>query len=90
MRKSFTGLQALVKRIFPNQDPYSGSLFAFINRRGNYLKVLAWDRTGFVLYAKRIERGKFVFPKSESSQELTEQAFRFLLDGIVLGRRGSL
>lgn len=84
MRKSFQGLLALVQRVF-TEDPYSGSLFVFVNRRGNYVKILAWDRTGFALYAKRLERGRFVFPDSSDQQELSEQALRFLLDGIRLG-----
>ncbi len=86
MRKSFQGLLVLVQQAFP-EDPYSGSLFLFVNRRGNYVKILLWDRTGFVLYAKRLERGRFLFPSSAASQELSEQALRFLLDGIPLGGR---
>ncbi len=87
MRKSFQGLLALVQQVFRQEDPYAGSLFVFVNRRGNFLKALVWDRTGFVLYAKRLERGRFVFPSEASSQELSERALRFLLDGIALGRR---
>ena len=48
MRKSFTGLCALVSQVL-DEDPLSGSLFVFINRRGNYLKALYWDRTGYCL-----------------------------------------
>ena len=87
MRKSFQGLLALVQHIFRDQDPYSGDLFAFVNRRGNYVKILAWDRTGFVLFAKKLERGRFVFPGESVSQELSDKALRFILDGIPLGRR---
>ena len=88
MRKSFQGLLALVQQVFRGEDPYTGSVFVFVNRRGNYLKAIAWDRTGFVLFAKRLERGRFVFPSPSASQELSERAFRFLLDGIPLGTRG--
>jgi transposase len=87
MRKSFQGLLALVQEIFRDQDPYSGALYLFVNRRGNYVKILAWDRTGFALYAKRLERGRFVFPAADASQELSEKTLRFLLDGIPLGGR---
>ena len=90
MRRSFQGLLALVQRVFREEDPYSGSLFVFVNRRGNYVKAIAWDRTGFALYAKRLERGRFVFPSESVSQELSERAFRFLLDGIPLGKRRAL
>ena len=87
MRKSFQGLLALVQRVFTQEDPYSGSLFVFVNRRGNYVKILLWDRTGFVLVAKRLERGRFVFPSAAESQELSEPTLRFLFDGIPLGGR---
>jgi len=87
MRKSFQGLLALVQQLFRDEDPYSGNWFAFVNRRGNYVKILAWDRTGFVLFAKKLERGRFVFPGESVSQELSDKAFRFILDGIPLGRR---
>jgi len=87
MRKSFQGLLGLVNQVFRSEDPYSGDLFLFVNRRGNYVKILAWDRTGFVLFAKRLERGRFVFPGESVSQELSNQSLRFILDGIPLGRR---
>ncbi|MFQ5700157.1 MAG: IS66 family insertion sequence element accessory protein TnpB [Myxococcota bacterium] len=90
MRKSFQGLLALVQHVFREQDPYSGSLFLFVNRRGNYAKCIAWDRTGFMLYAKRLERGRFVFPSSSERQELSDQALRFFLDGIPLGGRHAI
>jgi len=90
MRKSFDGLLALVKQVFPDHDPHSGAFFLFVNRRGNYAKILAWDRTGFALLAKKLERGRFALPRGAASQELSEQTFHFLMDGIVLGRRRSL
>lgn len=85
IRKSFQGLLALVLRVFPEQDPHSGSLFVFVNRKGNYTKILGWDRTGFTLFAKKLERGRFLFPSSELTQELSEKSLRFILDGIPLG-----
>jgi transposase len=85
MRKSFQGLLVLVQRVFKEQDPHSGSLFVFVNRRGNYIKILAWDRTGFVLHAKKLERGRFLFPRKDVAQELTEKTLRFILDGIPVG-----
>jgi transposase len=87
MRKSFNGLVALVKHAL-NEDPLSGTLYVFANRRRTYVKGVYWDRTGFFLIAKRLERGRFVLPSDEETFELSEQAFRLLLDGIVLvGRR---
>jgi transposase len=87
MRKSFQGILALVQDVFRDHDPYTGSLYLFVNRKGNYVKILAWDRTGFVLFAKRLEKGRFVFPSPDASQELSEKTLRFLLDGIPLGGR---
>ncbi len=84
MRKSFDGLVAVVTNTL-GEDPLSNSLFIFINRRGNYLKLVYWDRTGFCLFAKRLERGRFALPGTEKKQELNEQMFRLILDGIVLG-----
>jgi transposase len=68
------------------EDPLSGSLYVFINRRRTYVKLVYWDRTGFCLFAKRLERGRFILPGSADTCELSEQAFRLLLDGIVLGK----
>jgi transposase len=50
LRKSINGLVGLVKSVLA-EDPLSGSLFVFVNRRGNYLKLVAWDRTGWCLFA---------------------------------------
>lgn len=86
MRKSFDGLIGLVQGTL-REDPLSGSLFVFFNRRGNYLKLVYWDRTGFSLFAKRLERGRFALPGDADKQELSMQAFELILDGIVLGGR---
>ena len=86
MRKSFDGLIALVKEVL-KEDPLSSSLFVFRNRRGNYLKAVYWDRTGYCLFAKRLERGRFTLPGTSTTQELNEQSLRLVLDGIALGKR---
>lgn len=86
MRKSFDGLIGLTKSVL-REDPLSESAYVFINRRGNYMKVVYWDRTGFCLFAKRLERGRFKFPKEDLKQELSEQQIKLILDGIILGRR---
>jgi len=84
MRKQFDGLVAIVRNEL-RDDPLSGSLYVFLNRRRNYLKLVYWDRTGFCLFAKRLERGRFSLPGDAETFELSEQAFRLLLDGILLG-----
>jgi transposase len=86
MRKSFDGLVALVQEVL-KEDPLSGSVYVFFNRRGNYAKLVYWDRTGFCLFAKRLEQGRFTLPGEGKKQELSERAFLLLLDGISLGRR---
>ena len=60
MRKGFDGLAALVEA--QGLDLYSGHLFVFVSKRADRVKVLTWDRGGFVLYYKRLERGRFPSP----------------------------
>jgi transposase len=84
MRKSFTGLVAVVQSVL-EEDPLTGDLYVFFNRRGNYLKLVTWDRTGYCLFAKKLEHGRFRLPSGEAKQEISERAFRLILDGIVLG-----
>jgi transposase len=86
MRKSFNGLVALVQGVL-KEDPLSGCLFVFFNRRGNYMKLVTWDRTGYCLFAKRLEQGRFRLPSGERKQEISQRAFRLILDGILLGKR---
>ncbi len=86
MRKSFDGLVGLVRDAMI-ENPLSGSLFVFVNRRGNYLKLVYWDRTGFALFAKRLDRGRFAIPGQDQTQSLSPEQFRLILDGIVLGGR---
>jgi transposase len=86
MRKSFNGLIGLVQGLL-REDPLTGTLFVFVNRRGNYLKLIYWDRTGFCLFAKRLERGRFTLPGEGEKQELSARALELILDGIMLGPR---
>jgi transposase len=86
LRKSIDGLVGVVKSGL-EEAPLSGSLCGFGNRRGNYVKLVSWDRTGWCLVAKRLEHGRFHFPHAEAKQELSLQVFQLLLDGIALGGR---
>lgn len=61
LRRSIDGLAALVRERF-TLDPLSGHLFLFRNRRGDRLKILVWDRSGFWVLYKRLERGTFAWP----------------------------
>ena len=67
MRKGFDGLCALVKQSL-GRDVFSGHLFVFVSRRRDRVKVLAWDRGGFVLYYKRLEKGRFQMPDVPEGQ----------------------
>jgi transposase len=86
MRRSFDGLVALVESAL-EEDPLAGTMYVFFNRRGTILKLITWDRTGYCLFAKRLEHGRFTLPGEGRKQELSERAFLLLLDGISLGRR---
>ena len=86
MRKSFDGLVAVVENVL-QEDSLTGTMYVFVNRRGNYLKLVFWDRTGYALFAKRLERGRFVIPGGDRKQDLTERALELILDGIVVDRR---
>jgi transposase len=82
LRNGFDGLAALVQTQLA-EDPFSGQLFVFRGRRGDRLKVLWWDGDGLCLYCKRLERGRFVWPRAESgSVHLTGAQLSMLLEGI--------
>ena len=62
MRKSFDGLAVIVQEVL-KQNPLSSHLFVFRNKPADKIKLLVWDRNGFVIYYKRLEKGRFKFPK---------------------------
>jgi transposase len=66
MRKSFDGLSAAVTQLI-DEDPTSGHLFVFRNRRGDQVRVLFWDRTGYCIFAKRLAQGRFHLPVAAGS-----------------------
>lgn len=82
MRKSFDGLYALTRQEL-RQDPLSGHLFVFINRRATQMKVLYWDRTGFCVWAKRLEQGRFLSDwRKVATREMDWTGLKLLLEGI--------
>jgi len=87
MRKSFDGLSALARNVV-NQDPMSGHLFVWFNRRGDQVRILFWDRTGYAILAKRLERGTFRLAQTppEGATHVTVDAaeLSLLLEGIDL------
>jgi len=80
MRKSFDGLCGLVIGGL-GRDPLSGEVFVFVNRRRTHIKLLVWDRSGFVLYYKRLEEGTFEIPETGP---LSWQQLVFMLEGVSL------
>jgi transposase len=65
------------------QAPFSGQVFVFRGRRGDLIKVLWWDGDGLCLFAKRLERGRFVWPQaSEGAVSLSRAQLSMLLEGI--------
>lgn len=87
MRKGFNGLYAAVTERL-GEDPKSGALFVFCNRRHTRLKILYWDTTGLWVLTKRLEAGTFSWPKALEPQCtklcLTPQALALLTDGVDL------
>ena len=82
MRRGFTGLSSIVQQALAH-DPFSGQVFVFRGRRGDLIKVLWWDGDGLCLFAKRLERGRFVWPQAEAgSIHLTRAQLSMLLEGI--------
>lgn len=82
MRKGFDGLAAIVQTAL-SENPFSGHLFVFRGRRGDRIKILWWDGDGLCLYAKRLERGRFIWPRAESGRvALTHAQLSMLLEGI--------
>jgi len=89
MRKSFDTLSALVCTVI-DEDPQSGHLFVFVNRRRDRVKILWWDRSGYLLLAKRLEQGNFrIYDQAGggvSHYEMSASDLTLLLDGIDLRR----
>jgi transposase len=82
MRRGFTGLSATAQTVL-EQNPYSGHVFVFRGRRGDLIKVLWWDGDGLCLFAKRLERGRFVWPKADNGVvSLSRAQLSMLLEGI--------
>jgi transposase len=82
LRKGFDGLAALVQTQL-TEDPFSGQLYVFRGRRGDRVKILWWDGDGLCLFAKRLERGKFVWPQARSGTvSLSAAQLSMLLEGI--------
>ena len=82
MRKSINGLSIIVEQAMA-LNPFSGELFVFCNRRRNIIKILYWDRNGFCLWHKRLEKDRFKWPKSQKDVMMIGQShLKWLLYGL--------
>lgn len=86
MRRGYDGLAHLAREHL-QQDPLSGHLFVFHNRRGDRLKILYWDRDGYAIWQKRLERGTFRFPPAGTASVTVSAAeLAMILEGIDTSR----
>ncbi len=82
LRRGFDGLSALVQNVL-HEQLFSGHVFVFRGGRGDIVKLLWWDGDGLCLFAKRLERGRFIWPKAESgTMRLSRAQLSMLLEGI--------
>ncbi len=87
MRKSINGLSILIADQL-ELDPLSGHLFAFCNRKRDIIKILYWDRNGFCLWHKRLEKDRFQWPETmEGVLDIRGHELTWLLDGLTLDQR---
>ena len=86
MRKQINGLSIIVQQEM-KLDPFCGALFLFCNKRRHLLKILYWDRTGFCLWLKRLEKDRFPWPMNVSEvQQIDRERLSQLLTGIDFWR----
>lgn len=85
MRKGFDSLSGLVRSEF-KMNPLSGDVFIFLSRTKNKIKLLQWQRDGFAIYYKRLEKGTFELPKntSENVMLISSQKLMLIMEGIKL------
>ncbi len=86
MRKSINGLTAIIQT-YLGMDPFSRKLFLFCGKQTNKMKALLWEDDGFVLLYKRLEGGRFRWPRSEEQvRDITWQEFRWLMEGLEINQ----
>ena len=90
IRKAIDGLAAIVQQNF-KLDVFSGSLFLFCGKRCDRIKALLWEEDGFVLLYKRLENGKYKWPRnSEEAKLITKQEFRWLMEGLSIEQKTAI
>ena len=84
MRKSIDGLMAIVRDTY-EMDPFANALYLFCGRKADRIKALHFDQTGFVLLYKRLDNGRFQWPRNPAEvRTLTRQQYRWLLEGLSI------
>ena len=82
MRKQINGLSMIVSEDL-EMDPFAGNLFLFCNKLRKILKIIYWDKNGFAMWLKRLEKDKFPWPMNQKeATEISQEQFSFLLQGI--------
>lgn len=82
MRKQINGLTIQIQEVM-EMDPFSGSMFMFCNKKRNLLKIIIWEKNGFWLFLKRLEKDKFPWPDNiEEVEKITRKELEMLLEGV--------
>ena len=90
MRKGIDGLAAIIQGKL-QLDPYNQALFLFCGRNANKMKGLLWDGDGFLLLYKRLDNGRYRFPRTETeARQLTKQQLRWLLEGLEIEQKKAI
>jgi len=90
MRKSIDGLASIVQQQF-HLDPFRPALFLFCGRHCDRMKALLWEGDGFVLLYKRLENGKFQWPRTENEcRSIIRQEFRWLMEGLQIEQKNAI
>ena len=90
MRKAIDGLAAIVQQNF-GLDVFSGRLFLFCGKRCDRIKALIWEEDGFVLMYKRLESGKYKWPRDSNEAKLiTQKEFRWLMEGLSIDQKTAI
>ena len=90
MRKSIDGLLAIISSTF-QLDPFSNALFLFCGRKSDRIKAIHHDRDGFVLYYKRLDNGRYQWPRNGYEvKPLSRQQFRWLMEGLTIDQKQTI
>ena len=90
MRKSIDSLMGIIRNTY-EMEPFANALFLFCGRRCGRLKALHFDKDGFVLYYKRLDNGRYQWPRKASEvRPLSRQEYRWLLEGLAIDQPGAI